>query len=150
MLLRPMAPSEANHSSVIGPNTRPTLAVPKRCVAKSATSTSSVTGTMKRCSCGAATSRPSIADSVVIAGVITPSPKNSDAPKIPRMPTAYAEREPLGNVRCASAMSAMMPPSPSLSARMMMVTYLSVTTIISAQKISDRMPSTVSWLATSP
>jgi hypothetical protein len=29
-----------------------------------------------------------MADSVVIAGVITPSPKNSDAPKMPRMPTA--------------------------------------------------------------
>ena len=26
-------------------------------------------------------------DSTVIAGVITPSPKNSEAPKMPRMPT---------------------------------------------------------------
>ena len=34
----------------------------------------------------------------------------------------------------------MIPPSPSLSARMMMVTYLTVTTIISAQNTSDRMP----------
>jgi hypothetical protein len=55
-----------------------------------------------------------------------------------------------GKVRCASAISAMMPPSPSLSARMMIVTYLIVTTIISAQNTSDRMPSTVSWLAVSP
>ncbi len=69
---------------------------------------------------------------------------------MPKMPTAYADREPFGRVRCASAISAMMPPSPSLSARMMMVTYFSVTTIISAQKISDRMPSTVSWFAISP
>ena len=35
-----------------------------------------------------------------------------------------------------------MPPSPSLSARMTKTTYLSDTIIISAQKISDTMPST--------
>lgn len=79
-----------------------------------------------------------------MAGVITPSPKNSEAPKMPRMPTTYAEREPCLRVRWVSAISAMMPPSPSLSARMMMVTYLSVTVIISAQNASDSTPSTVS------
>ncbi len=44
----------------------------------------------------------------------------------------------------------MMPPSPSLSARVMIVTYLTVTTSTSAQNTSDRMPSTVSWSAASP
>ena len=44
----------------------------------------------------------------------------------------------------------MMPPSPSLSARMMMVTYLSVTTSINAQNASDSTPSTVSWLLSRP
>ena len=34
----------------------------------------------------------------------------------------------------------MMPPSPLLSARMMRITYLSDTTIISAQKIADTPP----------
>ena len=34
-----------------------------------------------------------------------------------------------------------MPPSPLLSARMMKVRYLTVTTIVSDQKISDRTPS---------
>ncbi len=82
--------------------------------------------------------------------MITPSPKNSDAPKMPRMPTRYADRESLGRLRWASAISAMMPPSPSLSARMMMVTYFTVTTSISDQKTSDSMPSTVSWSATRP
>jgi len=48
--------------------------------------------------------------------------------------------------RCASAMSAMMPPSPLLSARMMKATYLIVTTRISAQKISDSTPSTLAGL----
>ena len=72
------------------------------------------------------------------------------APKIARIPTTYAEREPRGKVRCASAISAMMPPSPSLSARMMIVTYFSVTTIISAQNTSDSTPSTVTWSAVRP
>jgi len=49
-------------------------------------------------------------------------------------------------VRCASVISAMIPPSPSLSARMMMTTYFSVTMTISAQKISDSRPSTSAWL----
>ncbi len=40
-----------------------------------------------------------------------------------------------------SASSAKMPPSPLLSAFMMNVRYLTVTTIVSDQKISDRMPS---------
>ena len=39
-----------------------------------------------------------------------------------------------------------MPPSPRLSARMMMVTYLSVTMIMSDQNTSERMPSTLSWV----
>lgn len=88
--------------------------------------------------------RPSTAPITEMAGVITPSPKNSEAPKMPRMPTTYAERDPLRMVRWVSAISAMMPPSPSLSARMMMVTYLSVTVTISAQNASDSTPSTVS------
>ena len=36
-----------------------------------------------------------------------------------------------------------MPPSPRLSARMITLTYLSVTTSIIAQNTSDRMPSTL-------
>jgi hypothetical protein len=48
--------------------------VPKRCTANSAVSTSSVSGITQSCSCGAATSRPSTADSTEMAGVMTPSP----------------------------------------------------------------------------
>jgi hypothetical protein len=44
----------------------------------------------------------------------------------------------------------MMPPSPLLSARMISVTYLSVTMIISAQKITDRTPSTLSAVSGRP
>jgi hypothetical protein len=52
--------------------------------------------------------------------------------------------------RRASAVSAMVPPSPWLSARRMNITYLNDTTHISDQRISDRMPSTPSWLTGTP
>ena len=43
-----------------------------------------------------------------------------------------------------------MPPSPSLLARMTNVRYLSVTTSISAQKMSESTPSTFSWVGGDP
>jgi hypothetical protein len=46
--------------------------------------------------------------------------------------------------RRASAVSAMIPPSPWLSARRTNIMYLIDTTQISDQKINDRMPSTPS------
>ncbi len=52
-----------------------------------------------------------------------------------------AGRRALPPAACeASAVSAMMPPSPRLSARRINSTYLSVTTIISAQKIVEAAP----------
>ena len=50
----------------------------------------------------------------------------------------------------ASAISAMVPPSPRLSARMTSTTYLSETTIISTQRIADSPPSTLSTLSGMP
>ena len=50
------------------------------------------------------------------------------------------ERRP--SARWASAISASVPPSPLLSARMTKITYLIVTTMISAQKIRETTPST--------
>ena len=50
----------------------------------------------------------------------------------------------------ASASNAMMPPSPRLFARRISVTYLSDTTIISAQKIAETPPSTFSALSGMP
>ena len=73
---------------VIGPNTLPTISVPKRWLTNNASNTSTEIGTIHACRLGAATSMPSSADSTEMAGVITPSPKNSEAPKMPRMPTA--------------------------------------------------------------
>ena len=52
--------------------------------------------------------------------------------------------------RDTSAVSARMPPSPRLSARMISVMYFSVTTMTSAQKITDSTPSTLAGVSDSP
>ena len=59
------------------------------------------------------------------------------------MPSSTSPQRSRGRsrtLRWASAISAMMPPSPLLSARMMNTTYFSDTTRICAQKISDSTP----------
>jgi hypothetical protein len=56
--------------------------------------------------------------------------------------TSTVRRRRDDTLRCASAASARMPPSPRLSARMITVAYLSVTTTSSAQKIKERTPRT--------
>ena len=78
-----------------------------------------VIGTTRCPSEGSATLSPSTADRTEIAGVIMLSPRNSDAPKIPS-PASTSFVRPLPAVcwRRMRVISAMMPPSPSLSARM--------------------------------
>ncbi len=63
-----------NQTSVAGPKTAPTPAVPRRCTAKRAVRIATVIGSTQNSSRGAATSSPSTALSTEIAGVITPSP----------------------------------------------------------------------------
>ena len=74
-----------------------------------------------------------------MAGVIMPSPKNNAAPNIPNV-TSNAPRATW--FRWRRAVSAMIPPSPRLCARMMTPAYLMDATIVSAQKISDATPYT--------
>ena len=109
---------------------------------KSARITASVIGMTYGLNAGVATSRPSTAESTEIAGVIVPSPRNSAAPN---RPSSISTRARAGSFapRSTSAISAMMPPSPLLPARMMNVTYLIDTTIISAQNTSERIPRTL-------
>ena len=114
--------------------------VPRHCTANSTTMTTALMGRMNSARPGAETSSPSTADSTEIAGVMTPSPKNRQAPAIPTSAMALRIWVPT-ETRCASAISARMPPSPWLSARMTRVTYLIVTISTSDQKISDRTPS---------
>ena len=80
---------------------------------------------------------PSTAESTEIAGVMTASPKNSEAPTMP-MARMIAER--FGKLPRASAISDSTPPSPRLSARSTNMMYLIVTVIVSDQMISDSTP----------
>jgi hypothetical protein len=69
------------------------------------------------------------------------SPKNSDAPKMPSAASTTFARRPPGSVRLRiKAISDMIPPSPSLSARITSRTYVKVTTIVTDQKISEMTP----------
>ena len=63
------------------------------------------------------------------------------------MPSSTIAPAPLLTARCASAISASVPPSPWLSARSRITTYFSVTTMISAHRISERTPSTAAYVA---
>ncbi len=74
MPLTPSAASTQNQHNITGPKIAPTLAVPRRCIRKSAISTTSATGMTKGRNAGVATSSPSTADSTEMAGVIMPSP----------------------------------------------------------------------------
>jgi hypothetical protein len=68
------------------------------------------------------------------------SPTNSAAPRSPSA-TSFAVARLVGpSVRWTSATSAMMPPSPSLSARITNVTYLIETISVIVQKISETTP----------
>ena len=77
-----------------------------------------------------------------MAGVISASQKKNAVPPSASPTHTLPQVLPGISRRCASANSARIPPSPSLSARMMIVTYLRETEIASAQKISDSTPST--------
>ena len=104
-----------------------------------------VIGTTRCSSDGDATLSPSTADSTEIAGVIMLSPRKSDAPNRPSPASrSLVLRWPGVCLRRTSVIRAMIPPSPSLSARMTSNTYVTVTTIITDQKISETIPNTVS------
>ena len=63
-----------NHSSMIGPNSRPTPPVPKRCAANRPTISPIEIGTTRSLKAVVATFRPSTALSTEIAGVSRQSP----------------------------------------------------------------------------
>ncbi len=120
-----------NQTSITGPKARPMLPVPRRCTKNSAAMMTSEIGTTAGPMPESTTSSPATAESTEMAGVITPSPKNSPAPTMPTIPSA-ARVESDFATRCASAISAIIPPSPLLSARITKVTYFRVTVMMSA------------------
>ena len=138
----PKAPSTKNHNSITGPNSLPNLWVPLLCIRNSPIRIATTNGTTIGAKRGVSTVRPSTADKTVMAGVSMPSPKKSAKPIMAPMPMVAFTLRVRPWLRCASAANARVPPSPLLSARMMMRTYLTVTTRISAQKIIESEPIT--------
>ena len=69
-----MAAMLPNQSSITGPKTIPTVAVPRFWMAKSRTRMSTVAGTTAGFIAGVTTMSPSMAPSTLMAGVMTPSP----------------------------------------------------------------------------
>ncbi len=107
-----------NHTAITGPNSRPTAPVPSRWIRNRPMMITAVTGSTISRTDGAATSTPSTADSTEMAGVIMLSPKNRDAPNTPSRARITTVRRRVGPPnRRISVISAMIPPSPSLSAR---------------------------------
>ena len=124
---------------MIGPKNAATPAVPRLCAVNSRMRMTTVAGKMNGASSVSTCLRPSSAESTEMAGVIIASPENSAEPATPSRKTAVVR---LPNAVCASAFSDRMPPSPLLSACIRNSTYFAVTTISSAQMISDTMPTT--------
>ena len=141
-LSRPETARIANHTTMAGPNRRPMACVPNCWIANSTVSRASVIGTTNDFSPGADVSSPSTEEMTLIAGVIVPSPKKSATPKIPSKTRAAFLTRPLTRRRWTSATSAIMPPSPRLSARITKVMYLTMTTRMIVQTMSEIMPST--------
>ena len=94
---------------------------------------------------GAGVFRPSSALNTEIAGVMAPSPNRSAAPSMPMAMIA-------GLRPCLTPSSdiSAMPPSPSLSARIITATYLIEVMISSVQTMSDSMPSASSGAIAPP
>ncbi len=131
----------ANQTSMIGPNILPTAPLPSLCRRKRTTMIVTVIGITRLSIDDEMVLVPSTAERTEIAGVIMLSPKKRAAPNTPR-PASMNLVLPLTlSPSCRTCeISAIIPPSPSLSALMTSPTYLTVTMIVTAQKISDAIP----------
>ena len=108
---------------------------------KSAARIVTATGMTQGRNPGASVPIPSTALSTDIAGVIMPSPYRSEAANKPA-PASSTRPGTAPRLPSKSAVSAIAPPSPLLSARSTSPRYLIDTMIVSAQKTRERMPRT--------
>ena len=97
---------------------------------------------------GATIESPSIADSTEILGVKIPSAANNEIASM--LIAITTTRCRCCTYRNASTPNASVPPSPSLSARMITRMYLTVTTNTSVQMNNERRPSTSSRFVLRP
>ncbi len=142
MLVIPAMASAENQTSIIGPNNLPTAAVPNRCTPNKIRIMTTVSGITILFKSGCTTSKPSTAERTEIAGVITDSPSNIQAPSAPNMSNTLNRLRLVLAERNAIAIKDNTPPSPWLSARKTKVTYFNVTTNVSDQNIREIMPKT--------
>ena len=126
---------------MIGPKSAPTAPVPRFWATKSNKRMRHVKGTMADCIDGRATASPSMALSTEMARGHRPVAVEQGRAD------DHGQGDPGDTFRVlhahrsgTTARRAKMPPSPWLSARMMKVRYLTVTTMVRDQKISDRSP----------
>ena len=103
-----------NHSTITGPKSAPTLALPRFWMKKRPSKIAIERGTMAGCAALVTTPSPSTAERTEIDGVMTPSPKSIAAP-IATTHTSQPARIGTFKMRGgdASASNARMPPSPS-------------------------------------
>ena len=124
MPFTPHAPIATNQTIITGPKNRPTAAVPCRCTENSATMITAVIGTMKSSKSGSMTLRPSTADSTEIAGrdhAVAEEQRRAEQSEA-RPATSWCAGPRVPVHRRSSVISAMIPPSPLLSARITSVT----------------------------
>ena len=107
-------------------------------------------GTTSEVTPGIAIFSPSTDEITLIAGVTVPSPKNRATPRIPiATRIALARRSFTGSPRTRPT-SAMIPPSPWLSARITNATYFTETTRTIVQTTSEIIPYTPAWSGFTP
>src|SRR5687767_13531139 len=113
------------------------LAVPRLWTANRPIRMATVIGMTYGLNTGVATWSPSTALSTDIAGVIMLSPYRREAPNRPSITSTRWRRRACSDAGVTSAVRAIIPPSPQLSARITKARYLTEMTMTSAQKISD-------------
>ena len=139
----PTMARKPNQTSTIEPNTLPMLSVPRDCTEKRITMITTVIIRVRlgfssnNPSNGGRVCKPSTAELMETAGVSTESARNAAPPSM----AGIASHAPYLRI---NEYSAKMPPSPLLSMRMAMSTYLTVVISVIDQKTSDSMPSTAS------
>ena len=137
---RPRSASVANHATMIGPNTLPTVPVPRFCTINNPSKITMAIGITQELNAGETSSSPSTALNTEMAGVMIPSPYKSAVPKIPRATRRPALAATGPRFGMTSAVNARMPPSPLLSARITKSKYLMEMMMTKAQKASEQIP----------
>ena len=143
MATTPTIARNANQTITTEPKTLPIDSVPRDCTANRITMITAVIiivrslFSVNRCSNAGSVFRPSTADEIDTAGVSTESARNAAPPSMAGM-TSHAPYLRINEYR------AKMPPSPLLSMRMAISTYLTVVISVIDQNTSDSMPSTAS------